>query len=99
MKKQVALILAGTAAVIAGYLRLIQDLIDRGEGSGFTSDGKPEQEGQPASASADRGESGSTTVSSSASKAELYEIATKLEINGRSKMSKAELIDAINRAG
>lgn len=97
MKKQVALILAGTAAVIAGYLRLIQDLIDRGEGSGFTSDGKPEQEGQPASA--DRRESGSTTVSSSASKAELYEIATKLEINGRSKMSKAELIDAINRAG
>lgn len=33
------------------------------------------------------------------SKAELYEVATDLKIAGRSKMSKAELISAIEEAG
>ena len=37
-------------------------------------------------------------VDANASKAHLYEIATRLGINGRSKMSKSELVDAIMKA-
>jgi DNA end-binding protein Ku len=33
------------------------------------------------------------------SKAELYQQATEQDITGRSKMSREELIDALNRAG
>jgi hypothetical protein len=99
MKKQIALILAGTAAVIAGYLRLVQDLIDRGQGSGAESDGKRDPEIRVAGAPEATNGSGPIRVSGSASKADLYAIATKLKINGRSKMSKAELIKAINSAG
>ena len=37
-------------------------------------------------------------VDANASKAHLYEVATRLGINGRSKMSKSELVDAIMKA-
>lgn len=126
MKKQIALALAGTAATIAGGLRLIKDLVDQGDhhqpGTGIHPD---EQERAtpppapsstappPASASPGTPPEGAGTAKTAseptgprpvlanadASKAELYEMATKLDISGRSKMSKADLIEAINRAG
>jgi len=112
MKKQIALVLAGTAAAIAGGLRLVQDLVDRGE-SGHaapTSSTEPSTAGSTpangtgATANESTGSDSSgrpepVKVPAGASKAELYEIATELEISGRSKMSKPELIEAINRAG
>lgn len=103
MKRQIALVLAGTAAIVAGYLRLVQELIDRGdrgkdsEAPSSSSNGDSatrEQNGTAKSSSA----SGSTKAPAKATKSELYETATKLEISGRSKMSKAELIEAINHA-
>jgi len=120
MKKQIALVLAGTAAAIAGGLRLVQELVDRGEGShaATTSSTVPSAAGsapgtgtkaaqnEPVKAehagSAGSGNpagSGAAKAPAKASKAELYGIATELKISGRSKMSKPELIEAINRAG
>ena len=47
-----------------------------------------------------RGGDGDTAggVDANASKAHLYDIAKRLEVPGRSRMSKAELVDAIQRA-
>jgi hypothetical protein len=92
MKKQIALALAGTAAAIAGGLRLAQELVDRGDHSQAPA---PEPASPPAPGPE---KPAATAAPSGASKAELYEIATKLDIGGRSKMSKAELIEAINSA-
>lgn len=89
MKKQIALALAGTAAAIAGGLRLVQELVDRGNYEPAPAATTPPAAPQKPAASG---------VPSGASKAELYEIATELKISGRSKMSKAELIEAINSA-
>jgi hypothetical protein len=88
MKKQIALALAGTAAAIAGGLRLMQELVDRGSNAPAPATSPP--------AAARKADAASAPAS--ASKAELYEIATELKVSGRSKMSKAELIEAINRA-
>lgn len=90
MKKQIALLLAGTAATIAGGLRLVQDLVDRGDHAPDPTPATP-----PA---ATPQEPAAARATGETSKAELYEVATELKISGRSKMSKAELIEAINRA-
>ncbi len=100
MKKQIALVLAGAAASVAGGLRLVQELVDRG---GPHSPEPPSPVSPPGgSATAEKPSEPAPPVTtgapSGASKAELYEIATKLAISGRSKMSKGELIDAINTA-
>lgn len=126
LKKQIALVLAGTAASVAGGLRLVQELVDRGDrhssDTGLLPDGREQATPPPAPSSttsppespspgsppqgAETGKtnsepSGAATAKapSGASKAQLYEIATSLAISGRSKMNKAELIDAINTAG
>jgi hypothetical protein len=101
MKKQIALVLAGTAASIAGGLRLVQELVDRGnkDGDDRATSGAQAPAGHsesPAAAAATP--SARKKAPESASRAELYEIATKLDISGRSKMSKAELTEAINKA-
>ena len=125
MKKQIALVLAGAAASVAGGLRLIQDLVEHGDRHNPGTGVKPEDQERatpppapsstaPTPASSSPGsppqgaETGSTTskpataatakAPSGATKAELYEIATTLDIDGRSKMSKPELIEAINTA-
>jgi DNA end-binding protein Ku len=100
MKKQIALILAGTAASIAGGLRMVQELVDRGDGGQAQEANahgtwpEPEPEVGPTSTEPER--SAPARASRKSSKAELYELATELDISGRSKMSKAELIEAIN---
>ena len=105
MKKQVALVLAGTAAGIAGGLRLIQELVERHDRQPAGTGSHPEQEPPSPAASAngkphsESAATGPARANRSASKADLYEIATELKISGRSKMSKAELIEAINRVG
>jgi hypothetical protein len=128
MKKQIATLLAGTAATVAGGLRLIHELIRRDEaepyvsGSGSAADsatgatagdsGTPRGQKKPTSPS-----SPSSTVAepvsaaasatkpspvgrdlSRSSKAELYAVASDMDISGRSGMSKAELIKAIESA-
>ena len=126
IKKQISLLLAGTAATIAGGLRLVQELVDRGDRHHSGAGIRPEEQERatpppapsstvppPASASPGTPPEGAGTAKTAseptgplpvvanadASKAELYEMATKLDISGRSKMSKADLIEAINRAG
>ncbi len=125
VKKQIALVLAGAAASIAGGLRLVQELVERGDrhspGTGVSPAGQERATPPPAPSStapapdspspgtppdgAETGHTPSTTpppetakAPSGATKAELYEIATTLGIDGRSKMSKAELIEAIDSA-
>jgi hypothetical protein len=92
MKKKLALGIAGaSAALIAGF-RLVQELTDRDEATMdpvAVAPGIPVEDAPvpPAKASL-----------KSASKAELYETAQELGIEGRSKMTKAELIKAIEEA-
>jgi len=125
IKKQIALVLAGAAASVAGGLRLVQELVERGDrhepGAGVSPAEQDRPTAPPAPSSTvpapdspspgtppEGAGTGSTTSSpvtpatakapAGASKAELYEIATTLGISGRSKMSKSELVEAINTA-
>jgi hypothetical protein len=108
MKKQIALALAGTAAVVAGGLRSIKDLVHRDEAHSRGAGPAPEKQAVPTAPPAP-----SSTVPdpaspprpapagrdlAGASKAELYGMATEMKIAGRSKMGKAELIRAIEAA-
>ncbi|MEX0621088.1 MAG: Rho termination factor N-terminal domain-containing protein [Solirubrobacterales bacterium] len=111
MKRRLAFVLAGAAVIIAGYLRLTQDLVDREEAEGASATpstepapgGSQPKRGGPATSesagtSGKSSGSGSKKAPAGATKSELYEIATKMGISGRSKMSKPELIKAINSA-
>lgn len=104
MKKQMAIGIAGaSAALIAGW-KLVQQMTDREEGSldpVSVAPGMPAEPAKKAEAEAAAGvePKPAATPSSKASKAELYEIAQDLGIEGRSKMSKAELIKAIEANG
>jgi hypothetical protein len=130
MKKQIATLLAGTAATVAGSLRLIHELIRRDEAEPYVS-GSGSAEPADSATGATAGDSGtprgqkkptspsspSSTVAepvsaaasatkpspvgrdlSRSSKAELYAVASDMDISGRSGMSKAELIKAIESA-
>jgi len=108
MKKQLALGIAGASAALIGGWRLINQLVNRGG----ETDGVAVSPGMPAEEFAAPGSTGtvpgretpspasaSATVSAESSKAELYEVAQELDIDGRSKMTKDELLRAIQRAG
>lgn len=99
--------------MIGGW-KLVQQLVDREDDpspiaatpapSFAPSSAAPSSPAPPSPASAPNPADESASTSSSAadgstSKAELYKIATELKIKGRSKMSKEELLKAINRAG
>lgn len=123
MKKHIATLLAGTAAALAGGLRLIQELVRRDEvepyvsGPGHVATSSPSSatpRGQKAATSppapsstvpepADAAASATSPAPagrdlSRSSKAELYAVATDMGIRGRSGMSKAELVKAIESA-
>lgn len=104
MKKVVALTIAGAAAaLVAGWRRVQRDnAIDHPHGTG-PSTGTPVPE--PATAPEPSGKAseppaagGRPDPGDDATKAELYELAQELDIDGRSKMSKAELLRAIREA-
>jgi len=102
MKKQVALGIAAASATLIGGWKLVRQMTDRGEGEMNAVAVAP---GVPAEAYADPGTAEETpasgekpSVSSSSSKAELYEVATGLGIEGRSKMNKTQLLEAIEAA-
>jgi cation transport regulator ChaB len=64
---------------------------------------EPKEEKGPSDAGAERnrgGASGGTAggVDANASKAHLLDVAKRLEVSGRSRMTKAELVDAIQKA-
>ncbi|MDQ2622709.1 MAG: Rho termination factor N-terminal domain-containing protein [Actinomycetota bacterium] len=90
MKKVVALTIAGAAAaLIAGWRRVQRD---------NSMDGDRVSDTPEAGAEGGSG-SGATDVGPDSTKAELYEVAQELEIEGRSSMTKAELLKAIRAAG
>ena len=102
MKKQVAIGIAGaSAALIAGW-QLVRQMADREEvvmDPVSVAPGMPAEPSKKAEAEAEAGVTPKPAAPpKDASKAELYEIAQELGIEGRSKMSKAELIDAIEAA-
>lgn len=101
MKKQVALGIAGASAALIGGWRLINQLVNRGE---ETTDAVAVAPGMPAedfteSAEKAPGGANSAKASKDSSKAELYEIAQELDIDGRSKMTKDQLLKAIQQNG
>lgn len=66
---------------------------------------EPKEGKGPSDAQAARGGAGSSRrydthggVDANASKAHLYEVAKRLDVHGRSQMTKAELVDAIEKA-
>ncbi len=107
MKKHLALGIAGASAALVGGWRLINELVHRdGEQTDAVAvaPGVPAEEfTAPAEAKTGAGASPSAPqaakASKSSSKAELYEIAQDLEIEGRSKMTKDQLLKAIQQAG
>ena len=109
MKKQLALGIAGASAALVGGWRLINQLVSRGSGE---TDGVAVSPGMPAEEFSRPGSTGTvpgrpvsppgattSAVSAKSSKAELYEVAQELDIDGRSKMTKDQLLKAIQRAG
>ncbi len=93
MKKLVAITLAGAAAALVATWRKARR--ESGESVGAESEiamepGIPLRESPP--------EPHWASVSAESSKAELYEVAKELDIEGRSKMTKDELLRAIRAA-
>lgn len=103
MSKGRAVVVATVVAVAVVGWRFIESVLTEAEGELEREDFRAESAGSPApaapakSAAKSAAKSGSA-VPTGATKAELYEIATKLNIKGRSKMSKAELAKAIKNA-
>jgi hypothetical protein len=124
MKKQIATLLAGTAAAVAGGLRLVQELVRRDQVEHHANGSGPAPAAASGTTGAPRGQKAATSPPapsstvpkpasaaasatkpapagrdlSRSSKAELYALATDMDIKGRSGMSKAELIKAIETA-
>lgn len=107
MKKQLALGIAGVSAALIGGWRLVQQLADRKDETatavgtpGMSVEPDPADAAKPTAAAAPIADSGDPagTPSEDSSKAELYEIAQQLKIEGRSKMNKDELLKAIRQA-
>ena len=106
MKKQLAIGIAGATAALIGGFKVVRQRVEREHEtdavavapgvSAETSAGIPIEElTREAEAVAPPS---SPTVSKKSSKAELYDIAQDLGIKGRSKMTKDELLKAIEQA-
>jgi hypothetical protein len=101
MKKQLALGIAGASAALVGGWRLIRQFVDRGEQTDAVAvpPGVPAEHSSERPATPARPAAAASRVSGNSSKAELYEVAQKLDIEGRSKMTKDQLLEAIRQAG
>ena len=60
--------------------------------------GPSDRQAEKSGAAARRGGKTAEGVDANSSKSHLYDVAKKLDINGRSSMSKSELVDAIKKA-
>lgn len=105
MKRPCALGAAALVGAIGIALALMNYLADRADEkleavNPFGGDDSPEPVAEPAEVGggSEKPESGAVSDTGSMTKAELYEKATELGIKGRSKMTKAELAEAIERA-
>lgn len=92
MKKAVALAVAGAATlVVAGWRRVQRD-------NSIATD-PPVAPKDPVVSPAAKVDPGAVGTDPGTTKAELYEIARDLDVEGRSNMNKAELLRAIRNAG
>jgi len=93
MKKSVAIGIAGVTAVVLAAWRQVQKdntlATDSPGSAGAAPAPDPEPAPQPLF---------SPSVDENSTKAEIYEVATELGIEGRSKMNKTELLKAIRSA-
>jgi hypothetical protein len=106
VKKSVAIGIAGiTAVVVAAWRQIQRDNTISTETGPATAPAPPkpaprsrEQASEAPAASASPDALFTPSVSEKSTKAELYEVASELEIEGRSKMNKSQLLDAIRAA-
>lgn len=107
VKKKVAIGIAGvTAVVVAAWRQVQRDNALPGKPAEKPSPSKaPTSPAGPKAASAQDAPAAppaqalfTPTVNEKSTKAELYEMATELEIGGRSKMNKSQLLEAIRNA-
>ena len=99
MSKGKALVAATVVAVAVIGWRFIESVLTEAEEELDREDFRVEPGGSPTpTPPAKPAAKSASAVPAGATKAELYEIATKLKIKGRSKMSKAELAKAIKNA-
>ena len=107
VKKKVAIGIAGvTAVVVAAWRQVQRDNAQPGKPTGKPSTAKAPTSPAGTEAGSARDVPAAPpaqalftpTVNEKSTKAELYEMATELEINGRSKMNKGELLEAIRNA-
>lgn len=96
VKKSVAIGIAGlTAIVVAAWRRIQHDnTLETDVAPAAEATPKPSPEPEPASAQS----LFTPSVNENSTKAELYEVATELKIEGRSKMNKSDLLAAIRAA-
>jgi hypothetical protein len=99
MSKGKALVVAMVTAVAVIGWRFIESVLSEApDGPGPADTPAGASEAPAAGARAGKPAGGGPSAPAGATKAELYEIATKLDIEGRSKMNKAELAKAIEQA-
>lgn len=95
MKKTVAIGIAGVAAIVVAAWRQVQRDNTLPTDSKAPTRPAPVPDPEPV-----KGQTlFSPSVDERSTKAELYEVATELKIEGRSKMNKSELLTAIRAAG
>jgi len=87
-----------TALAVIGWRFVESVLSEEAEESGLEPRHTEPVESAKAPAPAEPTASSKPAVPDGATKAELYEIATELGVEGRSKMNKAELAEAIEKA-
>ena len=99
VKKSVAIGIAGVAAVVVAAWRQIQrdNTIpdDVATATGVPVDRAPAPTAVP---DTPKNHASTAPVDAKSSKADLYEVAQDLDIEGRSKMTKTELLEAIRKA-
>lgn len=108
MKKSVAVGIAGLTAVVVAAWRQVQrdNTLDTDAGRVGNLDSTPPVPKPAKPSPVDPAPAAETStnalftpsVSEKSTKAELYEVATELDIEGRSKMNKADLLNAIRTA-
>ena len=101
VRKSVAIGIAGLTAVVVAAWRQVQrdNTITTEPGNSGAASRPPTPKSNPVPAASAQPQALFTpSVGEKSTKAELYELATELGIEGRSKMNKSELLEAIRSA-